>query len=130
MPGLFDGTPLQRPVTCERCSQPLAACACPCTASGEVCTPADQSPRVRREKRRGKWVAVVGGLDPAATDLKALLKDLRTHLAAGGGLGKDATDPNGAAQPGAEQLVIQGDHQQAIVQRLITMGYKAKPSGG
>ena len=34
MPGLFDGTPLVRPVTCQRCGKPLADCRCPRDAAG------------------------------------------------------------------------------------------------
>ncbi|MEM1422801.1 MAG: translation initiation factor [Planctomycetota bacterium] len=121
MPGLFDGTPLERPVTCERCSEDLDACACPRDASGAVRTPKDQSPRVRREKRRGKWTTIVTDLDPVATDLKALLKELRTGLGTGGGISSSGGD---------DELVIQGDHRDAIVEKLKAMGYKANASGG
>ncbi len=115
--GLFDGTSLEQPVTCARCRQAMAACECPRDAHGEVCAPSDQSPRVRREKRRGKWCTVIADLDPAATDMKAMLKALRTELGTGGG------ESNG-------ELVLQGDHRDAVVDRLIALGYKAKASGG
>lgn len=115
--GLFDGTSLERPVTCERCAKSLDDCACPRDAGGDVCTPKDQSPRVRREKRRGKWTTVVTELDPVATDLKALLKELRTGLGTGGGITEG-------------ELIIQGDHRDAVVEKLNAMGYKAKASGG
>ncbi len=117
MPGLFDGTSLERPVTCERCNKALADCACPRNMKGDVCQPSDQSPRVRREKRRGKWTTVVAELDPEATDLKALLKQLRTSLGTGGGI----TDG---------ELILQGDHRDSVVDRLNAMGYKAKAAGG
>ncbi|HED53581.1 MAG TPA: translation initiation factor [Phycisphaerales bacterium] len=117
MSGLFAGTSLERPVTCERCGKVLDECACPRSASGAVCGPKDQSPRVRREKRRGKWCTVVAGLDADATDLKALLKALRTGLGTGGGI----TDG---------ELILQGDHRDAVVARLCEMGYRAKPAGG
>lgn len=84
---------------------------------GDVCQPSDQSPRVRREKRRGKWTTVVAELDPEATDLKALLKQLRTSLGTGGGI----TDG---------ELILQGDHRDSVVDRLNAMGYKAKAAGG
>jgi translation initiation factor 1 len=131
MPGLFDGTPLQRPVTCEHCGKPLAAaaappgdtdaCACPRDAAGDVKLPRHQHPRVRREKRRGNWCTIVADLDPRATDLKALLKSLRTDLGAGGGL---------AGEPGSPELLIQGDHRDAVVARLRELGYHAKAAGG
>ena len=102
MAGLFDGTPLERPVTPEPKSAP--------------------SPRVRREKRRGKWCTVVAELGLPKADAKALLKVLRTGLGTGGGLGE--------ARDGAVELVLQGDHRDAVVQRLVDMGYKAKAAGG
>jgi len=62
MPGLFAGTPLERPVTCEVCEQPLAQCACPRDESGAVLLPKDQPAHVGREKRRkGKTVTVITG---------------------------------------------------------------------
>ncbi len=117
MAGLFDGTPLERPVTCERCTQPLADCACPRNAAGDITLPHDQQPRVRREKRRGKWVTVVAGLDPAANDLPALAKDLRTRLGVGGTLK-------------AGCIELQGDHRDSVVAELVTRGFAAKSAGG
>lgn len=116
MPGLFDGTPLEQPVTCARCGETLAACACPAV------DPTTIAPRVRREKRRGKWCTIVAELGLSKDDAKALLKELRTGLGTGGGLG-DAKD-------GVIELVLQGDHRDAVVQRLSSMGYKAKAAGG
>ncbi|GAB4549313.1 MAG: stress response translation initiation inhibitor YciH [Phycisphaerales bacterium] len=119
--GLFDGTSLERPVTCERCGKTLDDCACPRDASGDVRGPEHQAPRVRREKRRGKWTTIVTDLDPVATDLKALLKELRTALGTGGGISSSGGDG---------ELIIQGDHRDSVVEKLIAMGYKAKASGG
>lgn len=116
MSGLFTGTPLERPVTCEHCGRPLDQCTCPRDPAGRVIRPEDQHPRVRREKRRGKWCTVVADLNPH-TDLKAMLKNLRTALGTGGGIANDT-------------LIIQGDHRDAIVKRLQDMGYKAKAAGG
>lgn len=139
--GLFDGTPLERPVTCEHCGKPLPqgatspkpaappeigdVCSCPRDAAGDLRLPKDQHPRVRREKRRGKWCTVVSGLDPRATDLKDTLKTLRTALGTGGGLSTDAADPDGP-----EAIVLQGDHRDAVVARLRDLGYQAKAAGG
>jgi translation initiation factor 1 len=117
MPGLFDGTPLERPVTCERCGKPLDKCQCPRNAAGEIMLTANQPARVWREKRGGKIVTVVTGLDPKASDLPALLKQFRTTLGAGG------TVKNGAIE-------IQGDHRDGLVERLRAMGYPAKAAGG
>jgi len=117
MPGLFDGSQLERPVTCPACDRPVADCTCPRDAEGKLCRPADQDARVRREKRRGKWVTVVTGLDPQATDLKQLAKDLKAKCAAGG----TATD---------DGIELQGDHRDRAVEMLKAMGYPARPAGG
>lgn len=117
MPGLFDGTPLERPVTCERCEKPLEECACPRNVAGEITFPKAQPARVRREKRAGKIVSVITGLDPKATDLPTLLKQFRSAFGAGG------TIKNGAIE-------LQGDHRDALVERLKAMGYPAKAAGG
>lgn len=115
--GLFDGTSLERPVTCARCGKPSDACACPRDGAGDVCLPADQDARVRREKRRGKWVTVVGGLDAAASDLPALAKQAKKKWAGGGGVTGDGFE-------------VQGDHRDALVAWLKQLGYAAKASGG
>lgn len=117
MSGLFAGTPLERPVTCERCEKPLAQCTCPRGGDGRVLLPKDQPARVRREKRRGKSVTVIAGLDPTATDLAALAKQLRSSLGAGG------TVSDG-------EIELQGDHRDKVVERLKALGYPAKPAGG
>lgn len=125
MPGLFDGTPLEQPVTCERCGEEASACSCPKDAKGNALPPSDQHPRIRREKRRGKWSTVITGLDAHATDHKALLKQLRTSLGTGGGV----TTVSG--RDGDEQaIVLQGDHKDAAVKLLVAFGYKAKGAGG
>lgn len=117
MAGLFDGSPLQQPVTCAQCGKAVADCACPRDAAGEVCRPQDQPARVRREKRRGKWVTVVYQLDPQATDLKALAKRLKNACSAGGAVTADGVE-------------VQGDHRDQVVQLLRADGYPAKPAGG
>ncbi|MCB9846260.1 MAG: translation initiation factor [Phycisphaeraceae bacterium] len=121
MGGLFDGTPLQRPVTCERCEKPLAQCACPRNASGVVTPPSSQNARVRREKRRGSWTTVISGLDPVATDLPSLCASLKKALAAGGGV---------KGEGASATIEIQGDHRDSIVRRLTALGYPAKAAGG
>ncbi|MEO0515467.1 MAG: translation initiation factor [Planctomycetota bacterium] len=117
MAGLFDGTALEQPVTCETCRQADAECACPRDVAGRVCRPRDQPARVQREKRRGKWTTVVSGLDPAATDLPAMLKRVKKQCSAGG----TAT---------ADGFEVQGDHRDKLVEMLRSLGYPAKASGG
>ncbi len=121
MPGFFHGTPLERPVTCSRCERPLAECTCPRDAKGDLCPPSQQNARVRREKRAGRFVTVITGLDPDATDLAALAKELRTKLATGGSVTKIK---------GESAVEVQGDHRDRVVEFLKSLGYPAKPSGG
>lgn len=117
MPGLFDGTNLEQPVTCPACDQPARDCTCPRDGRGALCLPRDQDARVRREKRRGKWVTVVTGLDANATDLKQLAKHLKAKCASGGSVTEDGVE-------------VQGDHRDKIVAHLKSLGYPAKPAGG
>jgi translation initiation factor 1 len=121
MPGFFDGTPLERPVTCEHCGKVADDCTCPRNAAGRVTLPSAQAARVRREKRRGKFVTVVAGLDPSATDLRALLKELRSSFGAGGSVTGPKSEP---------ELELQGDHRDRVVELLKERGYPAKPAGG
>ena len=85
--------------------------------AGRVCPPGEQPARVRRERRRGKWVTVVYQLDPAASDLPAMLKGLKAACAAGGTVTADG-------------LELQGDHRDRVVEALKGMGYPAKAAGG
>jgi translation initiation factor 1 len=117
MAGLFDGTALERPVTCEVCSKSLTDCKCPRDAQGTVCLPKDQQVRVHREKRKGKWNTVITAMDPAANDLAAIAKQLKNTCSAGGSV-KDGN------------IEIQGDHRDRIVKLLLDQGYKAKAAGG
>lgn len=121
MPGLFHGTPLERPVTCAHCGKPIdpPLCTCPRDAAGRVMLPKDQPARVHREKRRGKWTTVITGLDPAATDLPALCASLKSLLAAGGSVQRD--------EPSIE---LQGDHRDRVLAHLKGLGYPAKAAGG
>ena len=117
MPALFDGTQFEQPVTCPACGKAVDDCTCRRDAQGRLCRPADQDARVRREKRKGKWVTVVTGLDAHATDLKALAKKLKATCSAGGSTTDDGVE-------------VQGDHRDAVVEMLRQMGYPAKAAGG
>ena len=111
MGGLFAGTPLERPVTCEVCEQPLESCRCPRGADGKVLLPSDQRLVVRVQRRaRGKVVTTVEGLDAEASDPAALLKMLKGRCGAGGTV-REAT------------IEIQGDHRDAIAAALSDAGY-------
>ncbi|MBL4701233.1 MAG: translation initiation factor [Phycisphaeraceae bacterium] len=117
MAGLFDGTSLERPVTCHVCDKSLTDCRCPRGTDGEVCLPKDQQVRVHREKRKGKWNTVITGLDTAANDLSRMAKEFK-NLCSAGGSAKDG------------HIEIQGDHRDRIVKLLAQKGYLVKASGG
>ncbi|MCA3006213.1 MAG: translation initiation factor [Planctomycetaceae bacterium] len=119
--GLFDGTPLERPVTCERCGKSHGQCGCPRDRlSGQVLREADQQLRIRREQRRGKFVTVVAGFaarSEKTDDLPVILKGLKAKLATGGTV--EGTT-----------LEVQGDHRDRLVEHFKSLGYPAKAAGG
>ena len=118
MSGLFDGTPLERPVTCKACEKALASCACARGESGAVLLPEDQSVRIGREKRhKGKTVTVITGLNPVASNLETILAKLKSACAAGGTISRN-------------RIEIQGDHRERALSILRDLGYPAKLSGG
>ena len=117
MPGLFAGTSLERPVTCEVCEKPLHECACPRDADGTVLRPGEQTAVIRREKRRkGKVVTTITGLDPVASDLKAILKTLKTECGSGGTISGDAKDV----------IELQGDQREKVAGALNGLGYSVR----
>ncbi len=113
MSGLFAGSSLERPVTCEVCHQSLDDCTCPRNADGNVCRPKDQIARLRLERRRGKSVTVIADLDPVATDLKGLAKILRSTCGSGGSV----TDAG---------IEIQGDHRTTCGELLRGRGFTVR----
>ena len=114
MPGLFAGTSLERPVTCERCGQPLDTCRCPRDAAGRILTPDQQTVTVRIEKRgKGKVMTVAAGFDSVASDLPAILKTLKATCGAGG------TIEDGL-------IYVQGDQREMVSASLGAMGYNVR----
>ena len=114
MSGLFAGTPLERPVTCEVCELPLEACQCPRDGDDEVLLPADQTAIIGLEKRKkGKVVTTISGLDPHAADLRAILKKLKSVCGSGGTINEGLIE-------------LQGDHREKIASELKKLGYAIK----
>jgi len=126
MSGLFAGTSLEQPVTCERCGKTHALCACPRDRkTGKVLDPKDQQLRIRREQRRGKFTTVIAGFaarSDRSDDLPALLKQLKAKFATGGTI--DSTDAN------SPTLELQGDHRDKLVEHFKALGYPTKAAGG
>ncbi len=75
--------------------------------------------RVGRETkgRAGKGVTVVTGLPLAGEALQSLAADLKKRCGSGGTI-RDG------------KIEIQGDHRDAVVAILVSLGYPAKRSGG
>jgi translation initiation factor 1 len=80
--------------------------------------PKDQPARVGREKRsKGKTVTVIEGLDPVASNLAAILGQLKSACAAGGKISGD-------------RIEIQGDHRERALAILRELGYPAEMTSG
>lgn len=81
--------------------------------------PNQQNLRVQasRKGRGGKTVTVITGFQSNEETLTALLKKLKAQCGAGGTLKES-------------EIEIQGDHAQKLTQILVSLGYKAKISGG
>lgn len=131
MSGLFAGTPLERPVTCELCEQAIGACRCPRGKDGKVLLAKQQDARVRREKRGGKMVTVISGIvkgpNASMPELGDVLKMLKGKLATGGTVTSEVAGPKKVESATIE---LQGDHRERVVEMLKGMGYPAKSSGG
>jgi translation initiation factor 1 len=66
---------------------------------------------------KGKTVTLVGNVPLKENELKKFAKKLKTRLGTGGSV-KDG------------EIIIQGDHRQAVLDEIIKQGYKAKVAGG
>ena len=106
--GLFDGTPLERPVLCDRCGQVSESCTCLPVDT----LPSKQALRVRLDKRkRGKWVTVVTGFGCSMAQIQETLGYLQSQCGAGGTI----DDQN---------IELQGDHTMRLPSLLESRGYR------
>ena len=112
--GLFDGTALQRPVTCPACQKQIDDCHCPRNAEGLPCHPKDQRILVRIEKRPGgRKVTVARGFDPVASDLNAVLRKFKSKCGGGGTVREDTVE-------------VQGEHESTVLNVLLELGYPGR----
>ncbi len=111
--GLFDGTPLERPVLCERCGLDVKQCKCePLKTPEPEVEPNKQRLQIRVEKRkRGKLMTVVSGFSGTDSQRQSVLKRLKDYCGAGGTL----ADGN---------VELQGDHVQRAAGFLRGEGYR------
>jgi translation initiation factor 1 len=93
-----------------------------------VVSPASHAVRVRRERsgRKGKTVTVAAPFFLNKEVARNLLSELKRSCGSGGTL-KQAKAPDGRE---CFSLEIQGDHVDAITDRLAQAGYPAKRAGG
>jgi translation initiation factor 1 len=102
---------------CPACAKPLANCACRKEQAPPA--PADGVIRIRREVkgRGGKTVTVASGFQLDEDVLKKLAAELKRRCGTGGSV-KDG------------EILIQGDHREAILAELKKRGVAAKLAGG
>ncbi|MGD9162454.1 MAG: stress response translation initiation inhibitor YciH, partial [Desulfobacteraceae bacterium] len=81
--------------------------------------PSDGVIRIMRETKahKGKTVTVIGNIPFKDSELKEFAKRLKTRCGTGGSI-KDG------------EILIQGDHRQAVLDEITRQGYKAKLAGG
>ena len=90
---------------CERCGLPKPICVCESIAK--------ESQRIRiysENKKFGKTITVVEGLNQKEIDIKDVAKQLKTELACGG-----------TAKDG--KIELQGEHRTKVRRHLIAMGF-------
>ena len=101
---------------CASCERPIRECIC--RSKPTAATKTDGIIRIRREvKSRGKTVTVAGGFELSADTLNRLAGDLKRRCGSGGSV-KDG------------EILIQGDHRDALLNELKKRGFSAKIAGG
>ncbi|MGO9953530.1 MAG: translation initiation factor [Dissulfurispiraceae bacterium] len=119
---LFMSGDTNRTVYSTECDIPKKGQIDKAKAPNEIQTPTPASRqkiyvRLDRKGRGGKAVTQIEGLQMAAKDREALVKQLKAQLGTGGAV-KDAV------------IQIQGDHRDALITLLESLGFRPKRSGG
>jgi translation initiation factor 1 len=101
---------------CPDCGRPVAKCVC---RQKEAAPKRDGVVRVSRETkgRKGKGVTLIIGVPLHPEGLRELAKEFKRICGSGGTVK-------------AGVIEIQGDHREALMERLIQKGYRVKSSGG
>lgn len=121
MPGIFAGTPFDRPPTCARCDQLEELCACPPEQPKPNWLPPEkQRAKVRIDQRKHKrTVTVIWGISPCESDLPALLSELKSACGSGGALKSRENSEEQAIE-------LQGDHLIRVTDKLKQIGYRVR----
>ena len=103
--------------TCPECGQPYKNCRCDQTSAQKK--KSDGIVRIMRDRKQrgGKTVTVITGVPDKGGELATLAQQLK-KLCGTGGTVKDGN------------IEIQGDHCDKIQEKLTSLGYKVKRSGG
>ena len=92
-------------MVCPKCGLPEELCVC------QIMAKEDQKIKVTLiQKRYGKYMTIVRGIDSKKIDLKDLMKKLKSKLACGG------TYKQGYVE-------LQGDHRYHIMDVLVAVGF-------
>jgi len=90
---------------CPRCGLPTELCVC-----GEISREQQKISVYSEVRKFGKVVTVIEGLDEKKSDLKELLKKLKSRMACGGTIRERG-------------LELQGDHKDKIKEVLVELGF-------
>ena len=109
---------------CPECGKPVSSCACKKKKKSNADKPlrnypADGIIRIMRETKghKGKTVTVIGNIPIKDSELKEFAKKLKARCGTGGSI-RDG------------EILIQGDHREAILDEITRQGYKVKLAGG
>jgi len=100
---------------CPKCGLPKEACVC------ETLEKSKQKIQVSTEKRKFKEMAVIGGIDSKAIDIRKIAKELKTEFACGGTIKNDKIELQGH-----KDKVQQKNFLKKIQEKLKKMGFSAE----
>ncbi len=93
-------------MVCPKCGLPEELCVC------EIIAKEVQKIKITfMQKRYGKYVTIIRGIDPKKIDVKELMRKLKSKLACGG------TYKNG-------EIELQGEHRERVKKILIEEGFQ------